>query len=261
MQGFGAYYQTTYNKPIEGLGAYYETRENWRIGQGQDNLGQTPTPVSFAEQALEETLKSISAGQVMTPWAERQGDLDWQDIQVPSENYLVYPLTDKVLDAAKSASFGHEPNWVAILATKPAMIDAVDQALTGRPYRLASTQGIYGQADGHPVPQPLVLYWLELRDDPHDLSGGRGSMEAAAKQLGGALVFPMPVPRSGEERDHPDVGFTTAIGVAGAPKVPVVLPAQQASVAAPGGVNKVLVLAGLAGVIGLGWWYYKKRKV
>lgn len=260
MQAFGAYYQTTYNKPIEGLGAYYENRENWRIGQGQDNLGETPTPVSFAEQALEEALKSVATGQLVTPWADRQGDLDWQDIQVPSENYLVYPLTDKLLDSVKASSFGHEPNWVAILAPKPVMVSAVDQALTGRAYRLASAQGVYAQADGRPVPQPLVLYWLELRDDPHDLDGGRGSLEAAAKQLGGALVFPMPVPRSGEERSQPDVGYTTAIGVSTAPKLPAVITAQQAAVAPPSGGGKVLMLVGIAGAIGLGWWWYSKRK-
>lgn len=257
---FGAYFKNIDNLPISGLGSYYQNQENWRIGQGQDSLGQTPTPVSFAEQALEESLKALSSGQLASPWADRQGDLDWQDIQVPTENYLLYPLTDKLLEAAKATSFGHEPNWVAIVAPKPALNSVVDQALTGRPYRLASTQGIYMQADGKVVPQPLVLYWLELRDDPHDLQAGRGSLEASARQLSGQLVFPMPVPRSGEERSQPDVGYTTAIGVSTAPKLPAVITAQQAAVAPPSGGGKVLALVGIAGAIGLGWWWYSKRK-
>ena len=258
MRALGAYYQTTYNQPINGLGAYYQTVENQRIGPSQDGLGQTPMPVSFAETELENVLKSVSAGQLVTPWADRQGDIDWQDIQVPSENYVVYPLTDKLLESGKAASFGAEPNWVAILAPKPALVSALDQALTGREYRLASTQGVYAQTDDKPVPSPFVLYWLELRDDPHDLQGGKGSLEAAAKQLGGKLVFPMPVPRAGDERAHPDIGFATAIAAPGA--AVTVAAAMPAVVQASPGAPRWLWVAGVAGAVGLGWWWYAKQK-
>lgn len=258
MRALGAYYQTTYNKPISGLGAYYETTYNQAIGPSQDGLGQTPTPVSFAEQELESVLQSVSAGQLVVPWADRQGDIDWQDIQVPAENYMVYPLTDKLLESGKAASFGAEPNWVAILAPKPALTSAVDQALTGRPYRLATTQGVYLASDTKPVPTPFVLYWLELSDDPHDLQAGKGSLEAAAKQLGGQLVFPMPTPRAGENRAHPDIGFTTAIAAPGAAIATLPKTVMPAS-AAGGGVPKWLWYAGVAGAVGLGWWWWKGR--
>jgi hypothetical protein len=254
----GAYYKTEYNQPIGGLGAYYRNTENWRIAPAQDGLGQTPTPVSFAEHALEETLAAVSKGQLVAPWAERQGDVDWVDIPVPSESYLLYPLTDKLLATAKAASYGHEPNWCAILAPKPALISAVDAALTGRPYRLASTQGVYAETDTRPVPQPLVLYWLELRDDPHDLQGGQGSLEAAAKQLGGQLVFPMPTPRRGDERAQPDIDFQTAIGVARSPTAPVPVSPQTAAAAA--GSGRWLWVVGAVGVGYLGWRWWKGRK-
>lgn len=260
MRSLGAYYATQYNQPISGLGAYYAATENWRIGPSQDGLGQSPQPVSFAEQELESLLQAQGAGQLVTSWAQREGDVDWAPVDVARESYRVYPLSDALLAKAAGASFEHEPNWVGILAPKAAPIAAVEQALQGRAYGLHSTEGVYRQADTQPVPVPIVLYWLALRDDPRDPHAGRGSLEAAAKQLGGQLVFMMPEQHTGGERAHPDVPFATALTVT-SPVVQAQAAQQAAQLpgAAAAGVPRWLVLAGVAGLGYLGWRWWKGR--
>lgn len=264
MRSLGAYFANQYNQPIHGLGAYYPTTENWRIGQGQDSLGQVPQPVSFAEQELESLLQTQSPGQLVTPWANREGDVDWSPVNTPRESYRVYPLSDALLAKAAGAAFEHEANWVGILAPKAVPLAAVEQALQGRSYSLHSTEGVYRQADAQPVPVPLVLYWLALRDDPYDPHAGRGSLDAAAKQLGGQLVFMMPEAHTGSERAHPDVPFVTALTATSpvvqaqaaqqAAQLPAAAPAQAA------GMPRWLVLAGVAGLGYLGWRWWKGRK-
>jgi hypothetical protein len=49
--------------------------------------------------------------------------------------------------------------------------------------------------DDHPAPRIRFLYWARLHDD---VGGGRESLDAVAKRLGGTLVFPVQTEISGK---------------------------------------------------------------
>jgi hypothetical protein len=216
----GAYYESVYNMPISGLGT--------------TDVSEPQTEKRFAEQVLENILSGVEAVPGMvdavaplglyTGWGMQTGDVSWEGIQ-PDTNLVVFPLSDALIKLAKQMAFGHEVGWVAIMTPRPVTLTAAEEAYRGRPYELFAGEVVYDQADAAEVPRPQYLYWGQLRGDASDRDGGSGSLEAAAKHLGGRLVFPVSVPRTGRERPRPalDVATVVASHAATSPSAPLVV--------------------------------------
>jgi len=266
----GAYYKNQYNQAINGLGAYYKNAYNQPIN-GLGSIAEMPSGMGFGEQTLEAILRGQFPGAttpvqpigVYTAWGEQEGSIDWQDIRTPDQNIIVYPLSQQILSMASSAAFGHDIGWVGVLTPVPVEYMAAETAFTGRPYKLFAAEGVYRQDDPKPVPQIQFLYWATARTDPDDRDGGRGTMDDAARRLNGQLVFPVQVPRSGSERQHPDLPFGIALGaqIHAAPTStpPTSVPAPP--VAAPPSTGKLLVGTALfAGAAYLGYRYWQGRR-
>lgn len=166
---------------------------------------------------------------VFTAWAKQTGDVSWDDV-TPAHELIVFPLTDYLLGAADKGAFGHQVPWVGILADRPAKPGIVEDAFNGAPYELLETEAVYRQGDSRPVPRGYILYWAKLRAG---VDGGRESMTAVAKRLGGRLVFPHEVPRWQRARPRPMMRFSEAI-------------AYQQEVGVASSLGKVIAVSGIA---------------
>lgn len=282
-RGMGAYYANHQDERIaeqftgsqSGVGAYFETQMNAPInGLGADGV----TDLGFAEQTLQAMLNGQIPGLpgvaapigLYTAWGTQEGSVDWQDIRAPEWTIALYPLTNALIATANRAAFGHEVGWAAVLTDRPTQMVQAERAFTGRRYKLFAIEGVYRQDDPAPVPRIFFLYWTQLRDDPDDVDGGPGSMDDAAKALGGRLVFPIQGPRTGREREHPAIPFTTALGGqlaqapamrnGTAPSSAPAAPTAPTAVAPAAGISLLFGLGVAAGATYLGYRWWKGRK-
>jgi len=255
---------------MRGVGAYYAWDENQAIGTSPDGLGavQTPEP-GFAEEALSHLLAgslsipgapaaaSATLG-VYTPWASQSGDVDWQPTRA-DWNLLVTPITDAQLKAATQASFGQPVGWVAVLTSVPAKLSLAENAFDSSEYEFFAGEATYRQDDLAATPKAYFFYWGKLRDDT---TGGKGSLGAVARALGGQLVFPLQAPLTGKERGAPAGAFSQA-GSKALTVGPAVIPGVPVTAAAAPGARKpswlLLLAVGGAAAAG-GWWLLKRSR-
>lgn len=260
---------------MRGVGAYYATKYNQAIGPdplgaSPDGLGavQMPEP-GFAEDALSHLLAgsltvpgapeaaSPTLG-VYTPWASQTGDVDWQPTRA-EWNLLVTPITDAQLKAARQATFGQPVGWVAVLTAVPVKLALAENAFDSSEYEFVGGEATYRQDDQSAVPRPFYFYWAKLRDDT---AGGKGSLAAVAKALGGQLVFPMQAPLTGKERAAPAGAFVQA-GAQAVITAPAVTPGAMVTAAASPSSGKppwllLFVVGGAAAAGGL--WLVKRAR-
>ena len=260
MRGVGAYYATTYNQAIGP-----DT-----LGASPDGLGavQMPEP-GFAEDALSHLLAGslkipgapAAASPVLgvyTPWATQTGDVDWQPVK-PEWNLLVTPITDAQLALAKQATFGQPVGWVAVMTVVPAKLALAENAFDSSEYEFVGSEATYRQDDQSATPKPYYFYWAKLRDDT---TGGKGSLAAVAKALGGQLVFPMQAPLTGKERVAPAGPFAQAGAtvVTLGPGVTPSVPAATAAATSSGKPSWLLLLAVGGAAAAGGWWLVKRSR-
>jgi len=170
----------------------------------------------FADLATQLKLPDMG---LYTPWGWRSTAVDWIPVdQPPSTNIAVSSLNDAAWKIALTIGFGQALPFIGVLTTAPQMADLVlpsikafDSAWKGTQYEVFETQAIYSQTDKRPTPQIHFLTWLRLRDigDPDK---GNGSLERAATESGGRLVFAGQVDyASTATRSTPATPFETAL--------------------------------------------------
>jgi hypothetical protein len=128
-----------------------------------------------------------------TPWAERTGSMNWEQVNMPPEtNIAVAGLNDALLAQSTQLMFGQKLGWIAVLSDQLPAIDAPGRAFQGTAYEFFQTLGVYNQDDPSTPPRIRFLHWARLREQTDKTSGG-GSIEAAAAALGGRPVFAVQV--------------------------------------------------------------------
>jgi hypothetical protein len=263
------------------LGSYYEYNPRLPVhGLGDPALPQ----LSFADEVIRELLGGAQIG-TYVPWAEQVSDTTWKEI--PAEwTFACVAIQDATLKQVANLAGGHEVPFVAILMDRPATLNAIERSLYGTPYQLDSSQGLYPASASGTLPRIMFLVFCKLRDlEPGDgAGGGSTSMDAAAAQLGGKLVYVIQATAPASAQ-RPTVSFQQALAaqlgqqpvpvpvvtpVIGLPTVPRVgvtpvtaplVPAPAAPlVATKSSTNTwLMVFAGAAAAAGL-WWYAAKKK-
>ena len=194
--------------------AYYRPE---RISPEHAHLG---TGQHLAVETMLRTLRSsrqFDPFGVFVPWAKQNGAVNWTTIDKPDHELVVYPVTAAVVNRVNAASYGSELPWIAVMTDKPVQAIVAEQAWDPTRYDLFTVEAVYDVDDQHPAPHIRFLYWAKLHDD---VGGGRDSLDAVAKRLGGRLVFPVQIEIVGERR-LPPLPFS------------MVLDAQLAAASAP----------------------------
>jgi hypothetical protein len=246
------------------LGAYFRAVESQPIPEPQlDGLGSQD---QFAVEALQELLEAqgIRPAAAMAPWGIQEGSVDWQ-AEHPDHSLLLYPISDGLLTQVEKSTFGMPVPAVAILTTTPVVLAKAREAYDDTPYRFHAVEGVYRLDDKKPVPTIYFLYWGHYRE-PNDSGGGRSALQSVASMLGGSLVFPLQLPRTGQERQHPSVTFQLALAaqLSGQPAAalpPTAVPSALAPSAAPAPSAAwwlLPVVGGLAAYGGYRWWKGRK---
>ncbi len=198
---------------MNGSPAYYRPErasEHVHLGTGQH----------LAVEAMLRTLRSSKVFEplgVYVPWATQNGGVHWTTIGAPDHELIVYPTTAATIARVNAASYGSEVPWVAVLTEKPVQAIVAEQAWDATRYDQFTVEAVYDVADSRPSPRIRFLYWAKLHDD---VGGGRESLDAVARRLGGRLVFPVQLALS-SPRPLPPLPFQ------------LVLDAQLAAQAAP----------------------------
>ena len=174
-------------------------------------------------RGIESQLGLVEAG-LFTPWAKRESDLDWDEIQSPTSNVAAFSIDDAQLNKATEVLFGQPLPFVAVLTPLLAPEAVVQNASHLTKYEFFETQAVYRQTDPKEIPTIEFLHWYQVRD----LGAGGGSMpmSTVATALGGKLVFAQQVPADGTTtRAAPLVSFQDALraqlGVSPLPGAPV----------------------------------------
>jgi hypothetical protein len=178
------------SRQISGIGALGE--DGVAAPPGAQLPGNVPTDI-LAQLAT--ALRMTDLG-VYTPWAVRSGNMSWDAVRQPPEtNVAVAALTDPMLAAAVTMTFGSPVPFVGILcnvsrATGIRTQQEIEAAFSGTPYELFETSAVYSQADAGEPPTIQLLHWARIRNQG-DSDGGGAGMESVARLLGGRLVFAM----------------------------------------------------------------------
>jgi hypothetical protein len=222
----------------------------------------------LAVETMLRTLRSSKAFApigVYVPWAKQNGAVNWTTIEKPDHELVIYPITSTVVDRVNGASYGCEVPWVGVLTEKPVQAIVAEQAWDATRYDLFAVEAIYDVDDARPAPRICFLYWAKLHDD---VGGGKDSLDAVAKRLGGQLVFPVQIAVMGERRP-PSLPFDLVLDAQlsnvpewapplPAPKAePKVAPPTAVGAVGPSGLGGWLLAAGAAGI---GWALYRSWK-
>lgn len=184
---------------MKGSPAYYRPErasEHTHLGTGQH----------LAVEAMLRTLRSSKVFEplgVYVPWATQNGGVSWTTIAAPDHELVVYPVAAATIDRVNAASYGSEVPWVAVLTEKPVQAIVAEQAWDATRYDQFTVEAVYDVNDSRPSPRIRFLYWAKLHDD---VGGGRESLDAVARRLGGRLVFPVQIAISGK-RPLPPLPF------------------------------------------------------
>lgn len=221
------------------LGAYYNNPQSQLVQDGVRGLGNLSTQDQFALQELQQILAGNVPGVpgseavgVFSPWGQQSGSVDWQTVQ-PDHDLVIYPISDQQISAVGRATFGIPLGFVAVITTSPVTLQKAEAAFDNTPFAFSHVEGIFRLDDAKSVPSIYFLYWGTIRE-PTSAGGGNSKMQSVADLLGGTLVFPLQIPRTGQERPLPAVSFSAALSTQLAATAPAVSPAVAASlVAAP----------------------------
>ena len=145
---------------------------------------------------------------ISTPWAARVSDLEWRELKAPDTNVVTFLINDVDMTRAQEAMFGSPLPFVLIKTLDPVSAAALQNALQNTAYEFFESFAVYRQDDPNPVPRIEFHHWARRLDLDAE---GRGSMSAAADQLGGDLLFGQQVAAdSSTIREAPAEIFQTA---------------------------------------------------
>lgn len=176
---------------MKGSPAYYRPE---RVSTEHAHLG---TGQHLAVETMLRTLRSTHRFDpigAFVPWAKQNGAVNWTTIDQPDHELVVYPIDADTVARVNAASYGSEVPWVAVMTDKPVQALASEQAWDATRYDQFAVEAVYDVDDKRPAPRICFLYWAKLHDD---VGGGRDSLDAVAKRLGGRLVFPVQIEISG----------------------------------------------------------------
>lgn len=144
---------------------------------------------------------------VYVPWAKQHGGVTWQTIADSDHDVIAYRICAADVARVNAYSYGSELPWVGVLANEPTDRKIADAAFDATRYDLFEVEAVYDADDKRPTPRIHFLYWAKLHED---VGGGRESLDAVAKRLGGVLVFPMHLTVDGP-RQAPPLPFMLAL--------------------------------------------------
>lgn len=169
------------------------------------SLGDAALPL--ADQTLLASL-ALTPTLTYTEWATQTGDVSWTTV-TPATNYQAYSLTDLQLTAAASSALS-VPMTLAVIAPTLTFASSLTTIFEGTPYAYQKTEAVYSQLDNGSPPQIYFLYWLGLREST-DPKIGNTSLNYAASQALGVLVYVLDTALSSSDRAIPATSFTQAL--------------------------------------------------
>ncbi len=151
---------------------------------------------------------------VLTPWATRKGDLQWQEINKPDTNIATFRIDDAGIQAAQQmVLFGQRLPFVTVLTGQLQTTTELEKILDGSMYELYETQAVYRQDDSDDIPNVLFLHWLRVLPEDQ-MPRSIKSMGTVASEMHGQLLYSQQVPvESSTLRAPPGVTFAQAFGV------------------------------------------------
>jgi len=165
-------------------------------------LGADDAALPLADQALL-ALVSSAPSLVYTEWATQTGDAAWSEA-TPAQDYQAFVVSDAQL-ASVASTASSEVQSLAVVSPVLTQMTAVKTVFEGTPFAYDHTEAVYAQADTKSPPKIYFLYWLKLRDQT-DPKSGTASLNSAATQVGGALVYILEVAPAANGRPHPASG-------------------------------------------------------
>lgn len=172
------------------------------------SLGQMDAMSLFSEVSDALRLRPIG---VVTPWAARVGDLEWEDIPHPDTNVMLWELTDAAINAVPEVTFGSPLPFVGIVTSRPMSVAETRKMWEGTAYAPYETQAVYRQDDAKDPPTALFLHWgerIDIAKLPKEvlLLGPRASAAA------GSLVFAAQIPaQNSTTRAAPSSSFASVL--------------------------------------------------
>jgi hypothetical protein len=148
---------------------------------------------------------------VVTPWATRKSDLDWQEISNPDTNIAMFGITDAKIQEASVVLFGQPIPFVTVFTDSPLTISDIERIAEDSNYDLFETQAVYSQADSDPIPKIQFVHWFRVKDISDQLTRSSKRMEAVAQEMRGTLLFSQQVPVGNSTiRQPPGISFEDA---------------------------------------------------
>lgn len=148
---------------------------------------------------------------VFTPWAGREGDIAWREVESPDTNVALFELTDAKINETTAVLFGTPLPFVVVVSEVLFSIAELQRIAEDSPYDLFETQAVYRQEDPNPVPKIYYLHWLRVKDVA-DMPRDAKSMDSVAADMRGALMFGQQVPvESSTVREAPAISFDDAL--------------------------------------------------
>jgi len=186
------------------------------------SLGQMDAMSLFSEVVSALGLRPVG---IVTPWATRISDMEWDNIPRPDTNVMLWELSDGAVNAATEVTFGSPLPFVAIVTRSPMTTEATRQMWQGTAYSPYETQAVYRQDDAKAVPTILFVHWGE-RIDISNLPKDVLALEPRAKAVGGSLAFAAQIPVEGStSRQAPAMPFSQALNLQMAASAPPAPPA------------------------------------
>lgn len=242
-----------------GIGAYYSNLPRKQISFGYyDAVGATANKFDVTSPTDQELLNLLQSQQPLgpfIPWAERAGDLDWNEVQ-PSSVYQLFAVTQKQLDDVQAAT-GEPVTTVAILSSMPSSVTQIEDAFNGSRYEWLKTEAVYARDDVNEPPTIIFLHVGMLRP-VQDIAGRSSDEVLLARTLNGSLTYPVEEPLGDNDRDPPNETFEQALQMQFPPeqvRTALVSPqeemaARQEAAAASGSMMRTVLFIGVAGTAG-----------
>jgi len=229
-----------------GIGAYYAWDSAHEPVMPVNGLSGS-AEAKISDEALRALIDHKPPVAVVGDWALQATDLNWLESKHESA-FTLLPLTDRELNRARRGAFGAEAAVVGVLMKTPMPLAAQARAFAGTPYQPVLPLAVYSLTDTRPVALPRFLTIAALRDIMAP-DRGTGSVEAAARALGGELVYVISLPKEAQQR-APGATFQEVFRAIGATP-PAVTPPPAAPAA-----SASLGLYFLGGVLAVGgaWW-------
>lgn len=238
-----------------GIGAYYAWDSAHEPVEPINGLGETGE-AKLSDEALRALLGRRPPRAVVAPWALQVTDLEWQEVpHAKQSSFTLLPLTDRDLNQARRGAFGAQAQVVGVLMKRPRSLADQALAFVGTPYGPVFSLAVYSLTDTRRVALPYFLTLAVLRDVAATDRGSR-SPAAAARSLGGELVYAVSLPMKPGDR-APGAEFQQvfrAIGDSAAAPAPVPVAAPASASSVPLGLY-----FGLGAIaVGGAWWFLSR---